>query len=129
MENEKDYKYGHTEEFRKKFGERLREIRKERGYTMEKVYKGLNLPRSTYSGWELGRRIPLSKSLSQLASFLETNVDYLMLKSDDSNKVSSNDIKGRLLNESYSVTWDGKEIPSEKAAEIAALIEEYLNKK
>lgn len=128
MINEKETNYKHTEEFRKRFGERLRDLRTKRGHTIEQAHKALNKPRSTYAGWELGKRVPLSKSLNDLAEFLETNVDYLMLNTDNPNKDSKNDLKNILQKEVQGVVWDGKPLTDDQANTIAAIIEAYLKK-
>lgn len=115
----------HTDEFKKEFGQRLRSLRKKRGYSTEQVLIALNLPRSTYAAWELGKRVPLTKSLSKLASFLDTNVDYLMLKTDNPIREHQNDLKIALLKAS-TLTWDGKPINEKQAETISALIEAYV---
>lgn len=126
MNTEKEKNYSHSDEFRKRFGERLRKLRIERGYSIEHTHKSLNVPRSTYAGWELGKRVPLSKSLTDLASFLETNVDFLMLNTDNSN-VDKNDLK-EILGKDYNIVWDGKPLSDNQASTIAAIIEAYLER-
>lgn len=125
MNKEKEYTYGHTDEFVKKFGARLRELRKACGYSIDEACAALGAPRSTYAGWELGRRVPLTKSLSELAKLFDTTVDYLMLETDNP-KPESNDIKERLLNDPTPIQWDGKNLSEDQATTIAAIIEAYL---
>lgn len=125
---EEKHSYQHTEEFKIKFGKRLRDLRESKKITIEEAKDGLKVPRSTYSGWELGKRIPLSKSLSNLAEFYNTNVAYLMLQTDDPqpDKSVTNDLNEFL--DIKEVVWKGKPISEEQAAKIAALIEAYLDK-
>ncbi|WP_260288480.1 helix-turn-helix domain-containing protein [Peribacillus aracenensis] len=128
---EKEKNYSHTQEFRTKFGHRLRSLRKERGYTIDETCKALNLPRSTYSSWELGSRVPLSKMLTQLASYLQTNVDYLMLNSDNINQETTEELSElfqKKMLDKTEITWKGDPLSDTQASEIADLIESYLNK-
>jgi transcriptional regulator with XRE-family HTH domain len=124
MSRESKNTYTHSEEFRRNFGNRLRETRKKRGYNIEQTHKALGIPRSTYSGWELGKRVPLNKSFDNLATFLETSVSYLMLKTDDPSPEKKSDLNEVL--EIKSVEWKGKPLSEHQATTIAALIEAYL---
>lgn len=128
MNSETVNNYSHSEDFRKKFGERLRELRTKRGLSIEQAHKALNKPRSTYAGWELGKRIPLSKSLNDLAEFLETNVDYLMLNTDNPNQYSKKDLKDLLQTDVNEIVYDGKHLSNDQATTIVAIIEAYLQK-
>lgn len=118
---EKERNYSHTEEFRRTFGKRLRQLRKQRGYKIEEVVKSLGLSRSTYTAWELGNRFPMSKSIAELANFFNTTIDYLMMESDNPDKTDS-DLK-EILESVEKFTWNGKEISKSKLNAIAALIE------
>lgn len=40
------------------FSKRIRELRKEKGYTQKQFAKLLGMKENTYSGWERGRREP-----------------------------------------------------------------------
>lgn len=124
MSNESKNTYTHSEEFRRNFGHRLRETRKKRGYNIDQTHKALGIPRSTYSGWELGKRMPLNKSLDSLATFLGTSVSFLMLKTEDPSPEKKSDLNEVL--EIKQVEWKGKPLSDHQAATIAALIEAYL---
>lgn len=115
----------HSPEFLKEFGDRLKDLRIKRGYTINELCEELNIHRSTYSSWEYGSRFPLGKSLIILADILETTTSYLNLETDEINSV--NDIKDMLTDDSLKKVWDGKEINEEQAKTIAALINAYLN--
>lgn len=119
-------KYKHSDEFRKQFGDRLRNTRKEKGLSIEQARIALEIPRTTYASWELGSRIPLSKSLSELATLYNTNVDYLMLKTDDPNPQIYNDLE-TILDSVEEVTWKGKTLTPDQTSMISALIDTYLN--
>lgn len=128
MSAEAKNKYTHSEEFRRAFGNRLRETRKKAGLTIDQARTALKVPRSTYSGWELGTRIPLNKSLDNVADLLGTTVDFLMLKTDDPRTEASKELEV-ILSDVTGVTYKGKLITDEQRNTISALIEAYLNDK
>lgn len=62
---------------------RIKELREARGINnMREAAKLLNLPYTTYVGYEKGQREPTSEVLIQLADFYETTVDYLVGRTD-----------------------------------------------
>lgn len=62
---------------------RLKELRKENGYTQTFVAEYLNVKQNTYSMYENGlREIPL-ESLAKIAELYDTSVDYVMYLTDD----------------------------------------------
>lgn len=61
-----------------KFCERLKEFRKEKGLSIEKLAKQTNLSKSAISRWELGQAEPVASSVIILAKFFNCSVDYLL---------------------------------------------------
>ena len=59
------------------FRERLKEIRKKRGYTQEDVGKGIFISKNEICAYECGTRCPPLETLIKLADFLQ--VDFLWL--------------------------------------------------
>lgn len=58
--------------------ERLIKMRNEKGLTQYEVANLLNIPRSTYAQYELGRRQPDYDTLKKLADFYNATTDYLL---------------------------------------------------
>jgi len=58
--------------------ERLKEIRKNCGYSQIEAAKLLNVPLGTYRTWEQCRNIPNGEGLSNLADFFGCTVDELL---------------------------------------------------
>lgn len=58
-------------------GERLKELRKQRGYSQEDVAKLLGIGRTTYLKYESGENKP-SRKLKELASLFGVTTDYLL---------------------------------------------------
>ena len=60
------------------FGERLRNLRKERGLTQQVVADQLQVDRTTYTKYEIGRVSPDPQGLSKLADLFAVTVDTLL---------------------------------------------------
>ena len=59
-------------------GERLIQLRKEKGFSQESLANQLNVTRQAISNWERGKTEPDLQTLIQLADLLGTDVDYLL---------------------------------------------------
>lgn len=57
---------------------RLKSLRKARGWTQEEAAKRLGLIRSTYSNYESGKREPDFDTAKEIADFYGVSVDYLL---------------------------------------------------
>ena len=60
------------------FGERLRALRKERGLTQQAVADQLQVDRTTYTKYEIGRVSPDPQGLARLAELFCVTVDTLL---------------------------------------------------
>ncbi|MDR5772096.1 MULTISPECIES: helix-turn-helix domain-containing protein [unclassified Caballeronia] len=59
-------------------GDRIRELRKARGLTLQAVGDRFGINRSSVSAWESGSSRPDFEKLPELADLLQTTVDYLL---------------------------------------------------
>ena len=67
-----------------KFGEKLRQLRLEKGFTQEEVASAVNVSRRTYIGYEQEGRYPRKRELySQLAQVLDTETSYLLTEDEE----------------------------------------------
>ena len=67
-----------------KFGEKLRKLRQERGYTVAYMAGWLKIGERTYRGYESGGRYPRDRSIyGKLAVLLGCDVNYLLTEEDD----------------------------------------------
>jgi len=64
------------------FSERLKQLRTEKKLTQEDIAKRVNVNRVTYTNWENGKRAPELSKLVELATELNSTVDYLLGNSD-----------------------------------------------
>lgn len=59
------------------FGERLKELRKERGYGQIQLAKEIGVGKSVISLWELNRCEPTLSNLIKLSLYFNVSIDYL----------------------------------------------------
>ncbi len=63
-------------------GQRLKELREERGLTQKELAQQLNLHSVTYLHYEKSQREPPLSVLADFAKFFEVSTDYLLGLSD-----------------------------------------------
>lgn len=63
------------------FGEKLRDLRIEKGITQSDLSKKLNVSQQTIGSWEVGRTEPSTENLHKLSELFNTSIDYLLGKS------------------------------------------------
>lgn len=59
-------------------GQRLRELREEKGFTQKELAKELNIHSVTYLHYEKDQREPPLTLLAKIAKFYDVSVDYLL---------------------------------------------------
>lgn len=64
-------------------GERLVELRKQKGLTQEEFSSSLNISRGTYAQYEIERRQPDYDTLKKIADFFKVSIDYLLGRTDN----------------------------------------------
>ena len=60
------------------FGENLRELRKSRGYSQDKVAREIGSNQMTVSSWEVGSRMPSINTISHIADTFHVPVSSLI---------------------------------------------------
>lgn len=66
------------------FKERLKELRKKRGYSQAQLAEKLGLSKSTIGAYETGDIKPSIEALNLIADFFNVDIDYLLGKEDGS---------------------------------------------
>lgn len=61
---------------------RLKELRKKNHYTQEFISSSLNLGRSAYSNYELGKRMPSLDIIVDFAEFYQVSLGYLLFSDE-----------------------------------------------
>ena len=59
-------------------GNKIRELRKQRGITQEQLAESLGISFQAVSKWERGETLPDISLLPTLADILETTIDYIL---------------------------------------------------
>lgn len=106
-------------------GERIRDLRKAKGLTADKLAEKLYRSPKTISSWETGTRFPSIDNLVDLANLFEVSVHSLMLPNDNCEVECLETIKltgsGNYLSDKYSIATAKDEVFS-----YMLLREEYL---
>ena len=104
---------------------RIRELRKQRGYTMKELGQMIGLAESTVSQYETGKRQPDNETLLKLGEIFETTVGYI-LGAEESAPVSQ-EIDDSDLQAAF---WGGEQdLPQEALDELWADVKEYAQYK
>ena len=68
-------------------GENLKKIRKDRGMTQIALQMQTGIEQALISKYETGERIPQTETLIILADFFNTNIDFLLDRTDNPEKI------------------------------------------
>ena len=63
-------------------GIRIRDVRRERGWTQDQLANAVGVSRSAVAQWETGRAGQVTTNLTRIAEVLEVGVEYLMYGDD-----------------------------------------------
>lgn len=63
-------------------GIRIRDVRRERGWTQDQLASAVGVSRSAVAQWETGRAGQVTTNLTRIAEVLEVGVEYLMYGDD-----------------------------------------------
>ena len=111
---------------------RLKELRKEKGYTLEQMAQDLNTTKVTLSRYENGTREPKSETLNQLSNYFNVSIDYLFGKTDERiipTKDEVIDVKKALdkikndLQNSSSLMFDGECLSQDAISSLLSAME------
>lgn len=67
------------------FNERLKQLRKEKSITIEKLAEDLGSAKSTISRYENGLREPKKDFLEMLSTYFDVSIDYLLGRTNERN--------------------------------------------
>ena len=100
-------------------GERIRDLRKEKGYSQQQMARKLHITQGAISQWENGTTTPAADQLSALADVFEITVDELLGREEKKPAIA--DGPGRGIVQKY------KQLTPENQARISDLIEVLLS--
>lgn len=70
------------------FIERIKQLTKEKGITIAKMLKDLEMGQGTFSTWKTRGTVPSGATLQKIAEYFGVSVDYLLGKSEQKEKPS-----------------------------------------
>ena len=70
---------------------RIKELRKQNGYTQVELAEKLGVGLSTIAMWETGKRTPSFKLLNDLSDLFDKTIDYILGYSDDDRSMKRSD--------------------------------------
>ena len=82
-------------------GEKIKEARKEAGFSQEQLAEKMSVSRSAIAKWETDKGIPDVNNLKVMSQLLGVSIDYLL---DDGEKLSFNEIKKPINLEDFEKT-------------------------
>lgn len=65
------------------FGEKLKQARKQAGYSQEQLAEKLSVSRSAIAKWETDKGMPDIENLKSIAHFLDVSIDYLLAEGEE----------------------------------------------
>ncbi len=113
-------------------GDRLKALRKEKGYTLEQVAQKLNTTKVTLSRYENNLREPKRETISQFAKLFNVSTDYLHGHTNDKFSLINEDkidIKSSLeklkgeLSTNETILFDGEPMCSEAIESLLTAME------
>lgn len=113
-------------ELKLEIGARIRSRRKENGFKTSQVFKDLGIPRTTYTGYEMGARTPDAATMNRIANYLNTTVGYLMCEIDDPDPAVQHTSSFEDLLEEKKLTFEGKPLTDEQW-ELLAKTLKFIN--
>lgn len=107
------------------FGERLKLLRNERGWTINEAAIKISTGRSTYASYETEHRQPPINKLKLLAQIYNVSTDYIL--GIPEKKINTQNLHD-FLNQSH-IHWDGIFLSSREIDPIKKLLEIIVEKK
>ena len=108
------------------FSERLKELRKNTGYTQKEIAEHIGTSQPSYQNWEKGTRQPSRNTIQKIANFFNVSTDYLLGKTDFPDLDLEVDIDNAIDN---SVAYDGTPITDNDREIIKNFLKDYFSNK
>lgn len=102
-------------------GQRIRELRTERNYSLTRLGMKVGLNKSTLAGYEQGHRFPSIDKLDVIARMLNTSTDYLLGLTESK---KPKDIKDYLQNSE--LYYDGNPLTTEQIEALNSFLKSFI---
>jgi transcriptional regulator with XRE-family HTH domain len=104
------------------YGKRLKELRKQRGWTIDIAADKLQISRSTYAGYETEHRKPPIETIAWIAKFYNVSADYILGLVDEPN-IKELEYNAYEYLQKGDLHWNGKILSDEDLKPIRDLLE------
>lgn len=85
---------------------RLKELRKDKGLTLDDIEEELGIGRGTYNNYENGKSFPKFKTLVKIAAFYDVGIDYMLgVEREPCAKEVDDDSDFKFLEEMYDLEY------------------------
>ncbi|MFX3651080.1 MAG: helix-turn-helix domain-containing protein [Paenibacillus sp.] len=113
------------------YGNRIAELREQRGLTQEELASSIHITRAALSHYEKNRRKPDFEVLTRLADIFDVSIDYLIGRTKQSDVVMDEDVRefvdtlelsDKEVLERFDLMIDGKPLTEEEARRFIAFV-------
>ncbi|MDO7907197.1 helix-turn-helix transcriptional regulator [Paenibacillus sp. JX-17] len=114
-----------------KTGNRIAELREQRGLTQEELAGSLGITRASLSHYEKNRRKPDFETLTKIADIFEVSIDYLIGRTSQPDMIMDEEVRDfvdhlelsdQKLLERFNLTIDGRTLTEEEAKRFIAFV-------
>ncbi|MBD2848564.1 helix-turn-helix transcriptional regulator [Paenibacillus sp. IB182496] len=117
-------------------GERIAQLRDERGWTQEQTATMLGISRAALSHYEKNRREPDTETLSKFADLFHVSIDFIVGRTRSQNTlldpevrefVDELELSDQDILSKFALTIDGKQLTAEEARRFIAFVRAERN--
>jgi transcriptional regulator with XRE-family HTH domain len=107
------------------FGEKLKALRKERGWSQDELGRRAGIHGRHVGKYEIGRAMPNAETVVQLAKVLGVSIDYLLRDDLDEDAAPAGALRDQELLRKFAAV---EQMDEEDRRVIASLIDAYIKK-
>jgi len=107
------------------FGEKIKQLRKEKGWSQDKLGELTKIHGRHIGKYESGQVMPTAEAIIKISKAFTVTTDYLLLDNNETNEKSLPNIKDRLLLKEFE---EVEKMKDEDKAVVLSLIDAYIKK-
>ena len=100
--------------------DKIKELRKQHGWTQAELAKKLSVSQQTIGSWEVGRAEPNSDALTKLAQLFNVTTDYLLGRNQTPEWADENDLVelDKMLDSNVNMAYGGETLTDEEKQRV-----------
>ncbi|EOS7908187.1 helix-turn-helix domain-containing protein [Enterococcus hirae] len=100
--------------------DKIKELRKQHGWTQAELAKKLSVSQQTIGSWEVGRAEPNSDALTKLAQLFNVTTDYLLGRNKTPKWADENDLVelDKMLDSNVNMAYGGETLTDEEKQRV-----------